>query len=69
MDSNKLLYYIKDRGYTVIDFCSNIGMSYSSFYAKCKKQRFFLEDIWKISKFLSLTLEEINSIFFADYIS
>lgn len=69
MDNNKLLYFIKDRGYTVVDFCSKIGMSYSSFYTKCKKQKFFLNDVWKIGKFLDLSLEEINSIFFANYVS
>lgn len=69
MDSNKLLYFIKDRGFTIADFCKEIGMSYSSFYAKCKNEKFFLADVWKISKFLKLTLEEINSIFFANYVS
>ena len=69
MDKNKLLYFIKDRGYKVGDFCNQIEMSYSCFYAKCRDSKFVLSEIWKISKFLNLTLEEVNSIFFANYVS
>lgn len=69
MDKDKLLYFIKNRGYRVEDFCDKIGMSYASFYGKCKEQRFVLKEIWAISEFLNLTLEDVNSIFFVKYVS
>lgn len=69
MDKNKLLYFIKDRGYKLDDFCSSIGMSYAAFYGKCRDNRFLLSEIWKITEFLNLTLEDVNSIFFANIVS
>lgn len=69
MDKNKLLYFIKDRGYRVEDFCEKIGMSYSAFYSKCRYNRFIVGEIWTIAEFLNLTLDEINSIFFANWVS
>lgn len=70
MDKNKLLYFIKDRGYKNIeDFCEKLGMSYSAFYSKCRNSRFVLNEIWKIAEFLNLTTADINSIFFADMVS
>ena len=69
MDKNKLLYFIKDRGYKVEDFCRVIDMSYSAFYARCRESKFVLSEIWTISSVLKLTLEDINSIFFAKMVS
>lgn len=69
MDKNKLLYFIKDRGYTVEGFCKTIGMGYAAFYGKCKEERFLLNEIWDIAKFLKLTLDDVNSIFFANMVS
>jgi len=69
LDKNKLLYFIKDRGYKIEDFCNEIGMSYAAFYGKCKEERFLLKEIWDISKFLNLSLADINSIFFVNYVS
>ena len=69
MDKNKLLYFIKDRGYKLEDFCASIGMSYAAFYGKCRENRFLLSEIWEIQKFLNLTLEDVNSIFFANMVS
>lgn len=69
MDKDKLLYFIKRRGLRVQDFCEQIGMSYASFYGKCKDNKFLLSDIWKIAEFLELTIEDVNSIFFANMVS
>lgn len=69
MDKNKLLYFIKDRGYKVSDFCEKIDMSYSAFYAKCRDSKFVLHEIWEITKILNLNLDDMNSIFFADMVS
>lgn len=69
MDKNKLLYFIKDRKLSVKEFCTGIGMSYSSFYKKLSCLNFDLREIRSIGEFLNLTLEEITSIFFADYVS
>ena len=69
MDKNKLLYFIKDRGFTLKEFCKSIDMSYSSFYGKCNKSSFLISEIWVIAEFLKLTIDDINSIFFANYVS
>jgi hypothetical protein len=69
LDRNKLLYFIKDRGYKIEDFCESIGMSYAAFYGKCKEERFLLKEIWKISELLNLSMADIDSIFFVNYVS
>ena len=69
MDKNKLLYFIKDRGYTIETFCEILDMSYSAFYGKCRENRFLLKEIWKISELLKLSIDDIDSIFFANYVS
>jgi len=69
MDKNKLLYFIKDRGYKVEDFCREIGLNKSKLYRRINNQSFVISEIWKIAEFLNLTLDDINSIFFANYVS
>ena len=69
MDTNKLLYFIKDRGFRVDDFCKEMGMSVSTFYRRCKEATFRLKDIYKISDFLNLSQEDVNSIFFPIQVS
>ena len=66
MDTNKLLYFIKDRGIRVDDFCKEMEMSVSTFYRRCKEKTFRLKDIYKISDFLNLSQDDVNSIFFAN---
>ena len=69
MDKNKLLYFIKDRGYKVEEFCELMDFSYAAFYGKCREERFLLNEIWKIAKILELTLDDVTSIFFASMVS
>ena len=38
LDTNKLLYFIKDRGIRVDDFCKEMEMSVSTFYRRCKEK-------------------------------
>ena len=69
MDKNKLLYFIKDRGYKVEEFCKVLGMGYSAFYGKCRDNRFLLCEIWDISEKLNLTYDDVYSIFFEKHVS
>ena len=69
MDKNKLLYFIKDRGYKVEDFLIKLDMSKGKFYRRCNNKSFSIQEIWEIAKLLNLTVEEINSIFFVDFVS
>ena len=69
LDTNKLLYFIKNRGYRVEDFCKMMKMSVSTFYRRCKEASFRVKDIYEIAKFLDLTQDDINSIFFAHVVS
>lgn len=69
MDKNKLLYFIKDRGYKVEEFCKLMGLSYAAFYGKCRENRFFLREIWDIASLLNLTIDDVTSIFFAKMVS
>lgn len=69
MDKNKLLYFVKDRGYKIDDFCKAINMSYSAFYGKCRNAKFFLKEIWLIAEVLHLSIEDIDSIFFVNVVS
>lgn len=69
MDKNKLLYFIKNRGYKIEDFCEKLGISKGIFYRRLKNERFTVNEITNIAKVLDLSLEDINSIFFADFVS
>lgn len=69
MDKNKLLYFIKDRGYRVEDFLLIIGMKKNAFYRRINNECFSIKEIWNISDILNLTLDDINSIFFVKYVS
>lgn len=69
MDKNKLLYFIKDKGYRIDEFCKAVDLDKGKFYRRLKNKSFTVQEIWNIAEFLNLTLDEINSIFFADYVS
>ena len=69
MDKNKLLYFVRDRGYRLDDFFAGIGMARTTFYRKCQNDSFTTSEVWKIANFLNLSLDDINSIFFAKYVS
>lgn len=69
MDKNKLLYFVRDRGHRLDDFFAGTGIARTTFYRKCKNDSFTTSDIRIIANFLKLSLEDINSIFFAKYVS
>ena len=69
MDKNKLLYFIKDRGYKVEDFLRKVKLDKGKFYRRINNKSFTVKEIWKIAEVLKLTAEDIDSIFFADYVS
>lgn len=69
MDRNKLLYFIKDRGYRIDDFCKAIKMGKASFYKYCANDTFKVKHIRTIAKVLNLTQEDVDSIFFVDLVS
>lgn len=70
MDKYKLEYFIKDRGYTKEQLCTEMGLSKSAFYRKCAgKTEFTLVDIKAIVRLLKLSNDEILEIFFAEKVS
>lgn len=44
-------------------------MSTGQFYRRVNNESFLVKEIWTIAEFLNLTLDDINSIFFVDYVS
>lgn len=68
MDRLKLEYEIKNKGYTIKEFCRIIGMSRSAFYRKCiGKSEFTQGEIQRIVDVLEL--ESPMGIFFAEKVS
>lgn len=68
MDILLFEYEMKKRGYTREKLAEAIGISRSAFYRKCSgKSEFTLAEIKAIAEILSL--DDINSIFFADKVS
>lgn len=64
---NKLLleYRIKEQGFSINDFCKEIGISRSSFYKKCKGEREFKQS--EIKAIVEcLKLDSPMDIFFAN---
>lgn len=55
-----------EKGVCVIDLCNTIGICETTFYRKLSRQGdFSRSEIKKIVEVLCLTVEEMNSIFFA----
>ena len=69
MDKNKLLYFIKAKGYRVDDFCKILSIGKPTLYRRCKENSFRIKDVLEIANVLNLTQDDINSIFFADIVS
>ena len=65
MDWRKLEYEMKSRGVTVGELCSELGMSRSAFYRKCRGiSEFTLGEVQRIVEFLDLGTP--MGIFFAE---
>lgn len=68
---NKLRGKIIENGLSVKDLADNLEMDRSTLYRKMNSEgdTMTISDAEKISKILNLTLEEVNSIFFSDFVA
>ena len=70
MNKYKLLYLIRERGYTTESFCKEIGISLSSFSKRLNMHvEFSRNEILKIITVLGLSNDEVIDIFFAKKVS
>ncbi len=61
---------IKDSGFKIRFLSDQIGISYQAFYNKLENRTQFLaSEIMKLSNLLKLSVEERNSIFFAESVN
>ena len=67
----KLRAKLVEKGISVIELASIIGIDKSTVYRKLNKsgESFTVSDVEKIAKALSLTCEDINDIFFANVVA
>ena len=68
---NKLRGKIVECGLTVEKLASLIGLSKSAFYRKLKGsgENFSIKEANDIAEILNLTAEEVNAIFFAQFVA
>ena len=68
---NKLRGKITENGLSVKDLADNLEMDRSTLYRKMNSEgdTMTISDAMKISKVLNLTLEDVNSIFFSDFVA
>lgn len=68
---NKLRGKIIENGLSVKDLADNLKMDRSTLYRKMNSEgdTLTISDAEKISKILNLSLEEVNSIFFSDFVA
>lgn len=68
---NKLRGKIIENGLSVKDLADNLEMDRSTLYRKMNSEgdTMTISDAEKISKILNLSLEEVNSIFFSDFVA
>lgn len=70
MDTNKLRYFIADRGKSISDIEAALGISKTALYRKMNsKSEFTREEIQKLILVLGLSDEETMSVFFNDKVS
>lgn len=68
---NKLRGKIIENGLSVKDLADNLEMDRSTLYRKMNSEgdTMTIRDAEKISKILNLSLEEVNSIFFSNFVA
>ncbi|WP_288961802.1 helix-turn-helix transcriptional regulator [uncultured Peptoniphilus sp.] len=68
---NKLRGKIIENGLSVKDLADNLDMDRSTLYRKMNSEgdTMTIRDAEKISKILNLSLEEVNSIFFSNFVA
>lgn len=70
-NADKLKATLKEKGMSVEEVSKLIGIDKSTFYRKLASDgaTFTIGEVDKMSKALPLTVEEINAIFFSDYVA
>lgn len=68
---NKLRGKIIENGLSVKDLADNLEMDRSTLYRKMNSEgdTMTISDAEKISRILNLSLEEVNSIFFSNFVA
>ena len=68
---NKLKGKIVERGMSIIELASKIGIDKATFYRKLNTngETFLIKEADAIAKELNLTYEEVQSIFFSQYVA
>lgn len=67
----KLKAKLVEKNISIIELANVLGIDKSTVYRKLNKsgENFTVKDVEKISKALSLTYDDINSIFFTDVVA
>jgi hypothetical protein len=66
VDTNALLSYLRDHKIQILHLCKDTQINRQNFYCKCNtKREFTATDIFKISEYCKMTVEERDKIFFA----
>lgn len=70
-NADKLKATLKEKGMSIEEVSKLIGIDKSTFYRKLASDgaTFTIGEVDKMSKALSLTVEEINSIFFSNFVA
>lgn len=68
---NKLKGKIVERGMSIIELASKIGIDKATFYRKLNSngETFLIKEVDAIAKELNLTYEEVQLIFFSQYVA
>lgn len=70
-NADKLKAKLKERGMSIEEVSKMIGIDKSTFYRKLASDgaTFTIGEVDKISKVLSLSVDDINSIFFSNFVA
>lgn len=70
-NADKLKATLKEKGMSIEEVSKLIGIDKSTFYRKLASDgaTFTIGEVDKMSQALSLTVEEINSIFFSNFVA
>lgn len=70
-NADKLKAKLKERGMSIEEVSKMIGIDKSTFYRKLASDgaTFTIGEVDKISKVLSLSVDDINSIFFSSFVA
>lgn len=71
VNTNKLKGKMVENAVSIEHLASGIGLNKSTLYRKLNNngEKLTVKEVDSISNFLNLTLEEVNSIFFTQYVA